>query len=172
MPPGDKPDLEQMLRDAKAKKKRIYHSTILYTEMRPSLLKAGGFASVQDLIADMEGVLLPVSPSPHILMIAGRLRDHTFMRPPELRQKTEKDRVMSVPDAIQLSTCLHLKHDRGVSDIEFHTFDDGRGSNYEEKAVSLLRLHEYSLHIKDNDDIDRACALVRIKPKLAQGSMF
>lgn len=172
VPPGNKPDLDAMLRDAKLGKRRIYHSTILYAEMRPALLKKGGFESVDDLIADMEGVLLPIGPSPHIMMMAGRLRDHVFFRPDGIRQASEKNRVMSVPDAIQLATCLHLKHDRGVADIEFHTFDDGRGTNYEERAVSLLKLHDYCEHLRGNDDIDRACALPRIHPKLAQGSMF
>ena len=161
-----------MLHEAKSGKKRIYHSTILYAEMRPKLLKSGGFNSVGDLIADMEAVLLPIGASPNIMMMAGRLRDHFFYRAPGVRQKDEKNRVMSVPDAIQLATCLHLKHDRGVSDIEFHTFDDGRGKNYEERAVSLLSLHEYSGHLQGHEDIDKACALTRIKPKLEQPGFF
>jgi hypothetical protein len=170
-PPGDKADLETMLRMARNGELRIWHSTLIYTEVRPALLEQGNFENVEHLVSDMEGVLLPVSPNPNVMMVAGKLRDHQFKRPDGIRQATEKNRVMSVPDAIQLATCLHLRDDRGIPQIEFHTFDDGRGKNYEERAVSLLRLEEYSSHLKDVPEIQQACALPRLKPILPQAGL-
>ena len=74
-------------------------------------------------------------------------------------------------DAYSCPKPFRSKEPLGVSDIEFHTFDDGKGKNYEDKAVSLLRLEEYAEHI-DDSDIDAVKRLVRIKPQLAQGELI
>lgn len=116
--------------------------------------------------------MLPVSPNPVILQKAGRLRDHKFESAPDVKQANEKTRVLTVPDSIQFATCLWVKEALGVSDIEFHTFDDGKGKNYEEKAVSLLRFEDYAGHIVDDAEIDSVRRLVRIKPELDQGQLF
>ncbi|MBK5948733.1 hypothetical protein CH339_19760 [Rhodobium orientis] len=89
-----------------------------------------------------------------------------------MKQANEKTRVLTVPDSIQFATCLWVKEALGVSDIEFHTFDDGKGKNYEEKAVSLLRFEDYAGHIVDDAEIDSVRRLVRIKPELDQGQLF
>lgn len=163
-PIGFKADLSAFLDDAKSGKIKIYHSTILYAEVRPSLLKPGGFSSVTKLIADMQSVLFPVAASAPIMQLAGSIRDHHFRRPDGVRQVNEKDRIMTVPDAIQLATCIHLRDDQGVSDIEFHTYDDGRSRTYEEKAVSLLKLEDYARHLSAFPDVQRAITLPRMKP--------
>ena len=161
--------MSRLLDEARAGKRKIWYSTILYSELRPSLLTAGGFKNIEELIVELEGVLLPVSPTPPILMRAGRLRDYSFKH--HSAQKTEKSRVLTVPDAIQFATCLFVKEALGITDIEFHTFDDGKGRNYEEKAVSLLRFEEYAEHCKDDLNIKAVCELARMKPALAQSNL-
>lgn len=72
---------------------------------------------------------------------------------------------MSGMDSVHIATCLYVKESLGISDIVFHTFDDGRGHNYEEKAVSLLRYQEYCVHVAANEDVAAVCALPRCKPE-------
>jgi hypothetical protein len=160
-------DMSKMIDDAKAGKRKIWISTILFAEFRPSLLNSNSkFRTIEELISEMEGVLRPVTPNMEITLRAGRMRNHSFFRPDGIRQATEKERVLTVPDSIQLSTSLFVKEAMGIDDIEFHTFDDGRGKNYEEKAVSLLRFDDYSKHISGCEAVEAARKLVRIKPAL------
>ena len=165
-PPGYEGTLNKLVDDARGGKIKIWHSTILYAEVRPSQLKAGGFESMADLIDDMAGALFPIGPTPSVLMRAARLRDYSYLH--HSPQKTEKSRVLSVPDSIQLCTCLHVKEDRGVSDLVFCTYDDGKGSNYEEKAVSLLRFHDYATAHQGDVDVAAVINLDRRPPWLEQ----
>jgi hypothetical protein len=121
-----------------------------------------GHANFQDMMDDLRSCLRPIGPTPPILMRAARLRDHTYHRTP--RQKDEKLRVMSGLDAVHLATCLHVRDEMGVSDILFHTLDDGRGKNYEEKAVSLLSFNDYSEHAASDPDVDAVRKLPRSRP--------
>lgn len=172
VPPELTADMAKLLDEAKAGKRKIWVSTILFAELTPSHLnERTRYKTVDDLVAEMESVLLPVTPNIEITLRAGRMRRHTFYRPDNERQHNEKNRVMSVPDAIQLATCLFVKEALGVSDIEFHTFDDGKGSNYEEKAVSLLRLDAYAKHITDCPDIEAVRKLDRLKPQFQQSPL-
>jgi hypothetical protein len=160
-------DMAKILDEAKAGKRKIWISTILFAEFRPALLNENSrFKTIQELISEMEGVLRPVTPNMEITLRAGRMRNHSFIRPIGVRQATEKGRVLTVPDSIQLSTCLFVKEALGIDDIEFHTFDDGKGKNYEEKAVSLIQFEDYAKHITDCDDVEAVRKLVRIKPAL------
>jgi hypothetical protein len=166
-------DISRFLDEARAGKRRIWYSTILYTEFNPAFLKGTEFKTIDELIASIEGTLLPIGPTPPILKKAGRIRGRIFKH--KTPQATEKNRVMTVADAIQLATCLYVRDTLGVSDIEFHTFDDGKGRNYdvtlEEKVVSLLRFEDYAGDHMDDPDIKAVCDLPRMKPAMAQGSM-
>lgn len=148
--------------EAIAGKRRIWISTILYAEVRPSQLAKAGFGSITDLIDDLEGAMLPVGPNPNIMLQASRLRDHAYLA--EKPQRDEKTRVLTVGDAIQFATCLHIRDQRGCPDIRFHTFDDGKTKNYEEKAVSLLRFEQYATRLMDNPDVAAVCELPRARP--------
>lgn len=131
------------------------------------------YKTIEELIKAIEGVMNPISPIPPIMKRAGVLRGFNFRR--DDAQEGEKNRVLTVADAIQLATCLYVKENFGISDIEFHTFDDGKGRNYEvtldDKVVSLLRFEEYAGQHRHNTDIDAVCRLKRIKPQLAQASL-
>jgi len=168
-PPGNEGVLNKLVDEAKAGKLKIWHSTLIYTEVRPKQLAEGGFASMSEFIDDMAGALFPIGPTPSILTRAGRVRDYSYLH--HSPQDNEKTRVLSVPDAIQLCTCLHVKEDRGVSDIVFCTYDDGKGKNYEERAVSLLRFHDYATAHVNDPDVAAVCELDRRKPWLEQGAL-
>jgi hypothetical protein len=161
-------DMSKILDDARSKKRKIWISNILFAEFRPSLLAANSkFTSMDEFISDIEGVLFPIAANMEIVLQAARMRDHVFHRAEDVRQATEKNRVLTVPDSIQLSTCLFVKEAYGISDIEFHTFDDGKGKNYEDKAVSLLSLENYAEHITTCPEIEAVRNLTRIKPALS-----
>lgn len=158
------PAMRQLIAEAKAGKRRIWISTILFAEVRPSQLTQAGYNDINALIAEYEGAFLPVGPTPPILLQASRLRDHSYLS--KNPQRSEKSRVLTVPDAIHLATCLHIKTSRNCPEIRFHTYDDGRGSNYEEKAVSLLRFHEYATRLMDYPDVVEVCDLPRVRPEM------
>ena len=151
-----------LIDEAVAGKRRIWISTILYAEVRPSQLAKSGFGSIADLIKDLEGAFLPVSPTPNIMLQAARLRDHSYLSAKP--QKDEKSRVLTVADAIQFATCLHIRDNRGCPDIRFHTFDDGKMRNYDEKAVSLLRFEQYATRLMSDPDVVAVCELPRARP--------
>jgi hypothetical protein len=162
IPAGDEGVLNALVDEAKAGKVKIWHSTLLYTEVRPSQLAAAGYDQMQDLVDDLAGAMFPIGPTPSILMRAGRIRDYAYLH--HSPQKDEKTRVLTVPDSVHLCTCLHVLEDRGVSDIVFCTYDDGKGRNYEEKAVSLLRFEEYAQQHIGDLDVLAVCELTRQKP--------
>jgi hypothetical protein len=166
-------DIARFLDEARAGKRKIWYSTILYAEFNPAFLTGTPFKTLNELIASIEGVMLPIGPTAPIMMRAGRLRGRIFKH--HAPQETEKNRVLSVADAIQFATCLYVKETLGISDIEFHTFDDGKGRNYdvtlEEKVVSLLRFEDYAHEHFDDPDIKAVCDLARLKPAMAQGSL-
>jgi hypothetical protein len=134
----------------------------MIAEVRSSWLNGKGYDSFQDFVADFEGALNLIGPTPSILMQAARLRGHSYHRTP--KQSAEKNRVMSGMDAVHVATCMYLRDFLGISDIEFHTFDDGKGKNYEERAVSLLNFQDFSVHVANDPDVAMLCKLPRIKP--------
>lgn len=168
-PQGCEGILNKLVDEARAGKIKIWHSTLLYTEVRPKFVTKAGYSDMSALIDDMSGAFFPIGPTASILMRAGRMRDFSFLH--HSPQKEEKTRVLTVPDSIQFATCLHVKEDRDVSDIVFCTYDDGKGSNYEEKAVSLLRFHEYATAHMSDPDVAAVCSLDRRKPWLEQGTL-
>lgn len=163
-------EIRTHLAEAKESKKRMFMSSMVIAEIKPSHLNAGGLHSFQDFVDDLEGALNVVSPSVPILMRASRLRDFSYYQTPQ--QKNEKTRVLSGMDAVHLATCIHVRDVLGVKDIEFHTFDDGRGTNYEQKAVSLLRYNQFSRHITSDADVRAVCDLPKLLPSHPSPRMF
>lgn len=96
-------------------------------------------------MAPRAGALRPIAPNTNILMMASSLRDHSFRL--AKMQKGQKERVMSVPDAIHLATCIYARDALGISDIAFHTFDDGKSKGPDGKSVPLLSFKAWSEHL-------------------------
>jgi predicted nucleic acid-binding protein len=168
-------DIARMVEEARNGDRKIWHSTLLYAEFHPEFLNGTKYKTIADLIADLEGVLLPVAPNADVMMRSARLRQHRFERPVGIRERTEKPRVLTTPDAIQLATALHIKEALKVPDLEFLTFDDGKTKNYEttneHKTVSLLHLQDYSGHLMLDPDVKAACELRRVRPILRQQNL-
>lgn len=138
-------DINQFIDEAKAGDTAIYFSTILLAEVRPSHLKHKGHADFSALQSDLQGALRPIAPNTNILMMASSLRDHEFKL--EKMQKDQKSRVMSVPDAIHLATCIYARDALEIPEIVFHTFDDGKSKGADGKGVPLLSFNDWSAHL-------------------------
>lgn len=138
-------DINQFIDEAKAGEAEIYFSTILLAEVRPSHLKKKGHANFNELQSDLQGALRPIAPNANILMMASSLRDHPFKL--ARMQKNQKERVMSVPDAIHLATCVYARDALEIGDVVFHTFDDGKNKGVEGKGVPLLSFNDWSEHL-------------------------
>ncbi len=128
------PDIKTYVQEAAGGKRKIFFSTLLYAEIRPSLLEEVGFGSVQDLVDDFEDAFEPIGPTPPILQLAARLRDHLFHNTPMHRE--EKNKILTVPDSIHLATCIYVRDTLGHADVVFHTLDDDTSKGYNlEKVV-------------------------------------
>jgi len=163
-------DIGEFIRDAQKGQRRIWFSTIAFTEIRPSHLKLKGYGSVADFMEDMAGAFTPIDPNPNILMMAGEMRDVRPLHPqadPKAQQRT-----LGTPDAIHLASCLHVRDVLGVQDIVFHTFDNGKGSVWEGKCVPLLSFQDWYKNGKSHQHIAAVCALPRKEPIYPQLGLF
>jgi hypothetical protein len=83
---------------------------------------------------------------------------------------------MSLGDAMHIASALWVKEACGVQDLEFLTFDDGKSDaddlDPHNKALSLLRLDQYTHELSGILDVSAAVQLRRIRPVLStQGSL-
>lgn len=153
-------DITQMIDDAKAGKARIYCSTMVFAEIRPSHLKAHNLGDISDLLQDLGGTVMPIGPTPAILERAGALKDISFANP-----NGGNSRVVGTADAIHLLTCVHLEDDLGISPVKFHTTDNGKGGNWEGKCVPLLTFEKWAGPHMGNPTVSRVCKLDRCLPQ-------
>lgn len=151
-------DIEQYLSDAVDGKVTINFSTIAFTEIKPQFLRKKQYGDINDFLADFEGAFSPISPSPDILARAGALRD------PYYQHAVKDPRVVGTPDAIHLMTCVHARDVLGLDGIVFHTFDDGKGRNWEGKCVSLLSFQDWTTGLENNELVQSVVRLPRQKP--------
>ena len=161
-PLGHHADIDLFLSEAMQSKRTIYVSSMMVPEVKPHQLRLQGFNNFQDLVNAYQGAFTIINPNMNILMQAARLRDYSYY--PEKMQKNEKKRVLAGMDSVHLATCLYVRDVLGVQDIVFHTFDDGKGKNYEEKAVSLLNYQNFCKHLSNDPDVLAVCALPRQRP--------
>ncbi len=75
-------------------------------------------------------------------------------------------------DSAPLATCRFVRGALKRPDVGFHTFDDSKGKNYEEKVDSLLNFEKYAAPFKGDPDVDAVCALTRCKPLHPTKSMI
>lgn len=61
-------------------------------------------------------------------------------------------------------TCVFARDVLGLEDIVFHTFDDGKGKNWEGKCVPLLSFDEWTGGLEDNELVQAVLKLPRQKP--------
>ena len=159
-------DLETILTEAAVGKRRLWASSLLFAELRPSAFVPGRFPTLSEFVRYLRAIAIFVTPDPNTMLRAGRLRDVKWQRPASLRLPGETPRFLSMVDAIQLSSALWVKETAGVANLEFIALDDRIGDDAESRAsLSPLRLQDYTDDTIDSDGI-AAIRLARAEPAL------
>ena len=164
--------IETILTRAAVEKRRVWVSSILFAELRPSMFVPGRFENFFELTRYLRSLATLVTPDPNTMLRAARLRDAKWQRPAAVREANEKPRSMSLSDAIQIASALWVKEAVGVPDLEFLALDD-RSSNEAKGAgrLSLLRLQDYADEAHANSDVMAAVRLTRLQPALRAHSI-
>jgi hypothetical protein len=160
-------DVETILTEAAVGKRRLWASSVLFAELRPSLFVHERFLALADFVGYLRSIATFVTPDPNTMLRAARLRDVQWQRPATLRRPGEKPRFLSLVDAIQLASALWVKEAAEVADLEFLAFDD-RGLDDADggRRLSLLRLQDYTDDLPIDPDVMAAVRLTRVEPVL------
>ncbi len=160
-------DLETILTEAATGRRRLWVSSILFAELRPSAFVPGPFPTLREFVRYLRSIATFVTPDPNTMLRAGRLRDVKWQRPAALRRPDERPRFLSMIDAIQLASALWVKETAGIADLEFLAFDDRAPGDAEDGArLSLLRLQDYTDDMAIDSDVIAAVRLARAEPVL------
>jgi hypothetical protein len=157
--------IDRILTQAVVAKRRVWVSSILFAELRPSMFVPGRFETLDGLTRYIRSLATLVTPDPNTMLRVARLRDAKWQRPEAMRAADEKPRMMSLGDAIQIASALWVKEAGGVSDLKFVMFDDLSASEAGGGGrLSLLRLQDYAADARANSDVMAAVRLTRIQP--------
>jgi hypothetical protein len=157
--------IETILTRAAVAKRRVWVSSILFAELRPSMFVPGRFDTLRRLTRYIRSLATLVTPDPNTMLRVARLRDAKWQRPADVRGADEKPRTMSFGDAIQIASALWVKEAGGVTDLKFLMFDDWSPSEAKGGGrLSLLRLQDYAEDARANSDVMAAVRLTRIQP--------
>ena len=155
-------DIEDFIKDAQQPNgRKIWFSTLVFAEIRTNHLATRGYGTVMDFIEDMEGAFEPINPDPNIMMAAARLHE---AKPTDPSTGGPSNRTVGTPDAIHLATCLHIRDVIGVSDVVFHSFDYGRGRNWEGRCVGPLAFEQWFPNPAPGSEVEAVCQLSRLEP--------
>jgi predicted nucleic acid-binding protein len=159
--------IERILTEAAVAKRRVWVSSILFAQLRPSMFVPGRFDALDDLTRYIRSLATLVAPDPNTMLRVARLRDAKWQRRAEAGEADEKPRTLSFGDAIEIASALWVKEAAGVADLKFLMFDDwSRADANEGGRLSLLRLQDYAHGARDNSDAMAAVRLTRIEPLL------
>jgi hypothetical protein len=132
--------IEMILTKAVVTKHRVWMSSILFAELRPSVFIPGRFATLLELTHYFRSLATFVTPDPNIMLRAARLRDLKWQRPQE---------PMSLGDAIQIASALWVKEALGVRDLQFLLIDERRTDQARVGFChSTVRLQDYMQTIR------------------------
>ena len=146
--------IEMILTKAVVAKHRVWMSSILFAELRPSLFIPGRFATLFELTRYFRSLATFVTPDPNIMLRAARLRDVKWQR---------SQQPLSLGDAIQISSALWVKEALGVRDLEFLLIDEQRTDEARGGLChSTVRLQDYADNAHTDSDAKAA------RPALAQ----
>jgi hypothetical protein len=107
--------IETILAKAVVAKSRVWISSILFAELRPSVFIPGRFATLFELTRYFRSLATFVTPDPNIMLRAARLRDVKWQRSHAVGLADEKP--MSLGDSIQIASALWVKEAIGVPDL-------------------------------------------------------
>jgi hypothetical protein len=157
--------IDNILTQAVVLKRRVWVSSLLFAELRPSMFVAGRFNTFHEFTRYIRSLVTLVTPDPNTMLRVGRLRDAKWQRPVGVRGADEKPRTMSFTDAVQIASALWVKEAGGVADLRFLMFDDLSSNEAQGHAgLSLLRLEDYVEDARANSDVMAAVRLTRIQP--------
>jgi predicted nucleic acid-binding protein len=133
-------DICRFIDEAKAGRRKIYYSTMIYAEIREaSIRKTQEYGTIRDFVRDLGSNFYPVDPNPNILMAAGELRSASAVNP----DPKGNSRVIGTADAIMLMTALFTRDAMGEPNLQFHSFDKGSGKSWEGKCVPLIGFQDW-----------------------------
>jgi hypothetical protein len=157
--------IDRILTQAAVGKRRVWVSSLLFAELRPSMFIPGRFGSLQELARYIRSLATLVTPDPNTMLRVARLRDAKWQRSRGARGEDEQPRRMSFNDAVQIASALWVKEAGGVSDLKFLMFDDWSSNEGRRGApLSLLRLQDYADDARANSDVMAAVRLTRVQP--------
>jgi hypothetical protein len=145
--------IETILTKAVVAKHRVWISSILFAELRPSVFIPGRFATLFELTGYLRSLATFVTPDPNIMLRAARLRDVKWQRP---------QKPMSLGDAIQIASALWVKEALGVPDLEFLLIDERRADEARGGLCHSTRLQDYADNAHANSDAKAAARLKRV----------
>jgi hypothetical protein len=151
--------IDNILTQAAVLKRRVWVSSMLFAELRPSTFVAGRFNTFHEFTRYIRSLVTLVTPDPNTMLRVARLRDAKWQR------ADEKPRMMSFTDAVQIASALWVKEAGGVADLKFLMFDDLSSTEAKGAArLSPLRLQDYAEDGRANSDVMAAVQLTRIQP--------
>jgi hypothetical protein len=151
--------IDRILTQAAVLKRRVWISSLLFAELKPSMFAPGRFKTFEEFTRYIRALTTLVTPDPNTMLRVGRLRDAKW------QGADDKPRMMSFSDAIQIASALWVKEAGGVADLKFLMFDDwSRNEAKGEARLSLLRLQDYAGDAGANSDVMAAVRLTRIQP--------
>jgi hypothetical protein len=157
--------IDNILTQAAVLKRRVWISSMLFAELRPSMFAAGRFNTFHEFTRYIRSLVTLVTPDPNTMLRVARLRDAIWQRPAGVRGTDEKPRMMSFIDAVQIASALWVKEAGGVADLKFLMFDDWSSAEARRGApLSLLRLQDYADDARANSDVMAAVRLTRVQP--------
>jgi hypothetical protein len=157
--------IDNILTQAAVLKRRVWISSLLFAELRPSMFVPRRFGALHELTRYIRSLATLVTPDPNTMLRVARLRDAKWQRPAGVRGADEKPRMMSLGDAIQIASALWVKEAGGVTNLKFLMFDDWTSNDAKGGArLSLLRLQDYAADARANSDVMAAVRLTRVQP--------
>jgi hypothetical protein len=157
--------IETILTEAAVAKRRVWVSSILFAELRPSTFVPGRFATLFEMMRYIRSLATLVTPDPNAMLRVARLRDAKWQRPAGAHQQEGRPRSISIGDAIEIASALWVKEAIGVPDLEFLTFDDWCSDEVKGAGrLCLLHLQDYALDVETNPDVMAAIRLTRLEP--------
>src|SRR6478752_2768698 len=97
--------IDRILTQAAVAKRRVWVSSLLFAELKPSMFVPGRFDTLQDLARYIRSLATLVTPDPNTMLRVARLRDAKWQRAAGVRGD-EKPQRMSFSDAVQIASAL------------------------------------------------------------------
>ena len=157
--------IETILTEAAVHKRRVWVSSVLFAELRPSTFVPGRFATLFELTRYIRALATLVTPDPNAMLRVARLRDAKFHMPGDELEAEGKPRAMALGDAMEIASALWVKEAIGVPDLEFLTFDNWCApEGARNDRLCLLHLQDYAVDVRSNADVKAAIRLTRLEP--------